>query len=92
MSTNSTDTESDADAPSLFCSPSEFRIPDGEQLREMRLLAQLNQTEVADEIGVDRDTIRRWEDGEHSPRGETICELLRLFEEEAAGQTQIPNW
>ena len=53
----------------------------GELLRESRQKLKLNQSEVAEAIGVDRATVNRWEKGIINidrKRIETICTVLHI--------------
>lgn len=89
MSTNSTDTEPDAEATRTIIEASDYRVPTGDELRRLRLLAQLSLREVADEIGVNKDSVWKWEHGERQPRIGDAAALLELYEREADGQTQL---
>ena len=49
----------------------------------------MNVTEFADEIGVQRSTIYRWESGEHSPRGIALRALERMDAETPKRRSSI---
>lgn len=89
MSTNSTDREPDGDVPSPFCEPSDFRVPDGEELRQLRILCDMTLSEVAEEIDRNRKTISRWEQGDRSPTIDDVTALLNCYQQHADGQTQL---
>jgi len=91
MSTNSTGTEPDVDTPHPFCEPADFRVPSGEQLRQLRILCDLSLEEVADRVDRRRNTISRWEQGERSPSVEDAAALLECYREASDGQTQLPS-
>lgn len=48
-------------------------LPPPAEARALRINAGLSQSRLADEVGVHRGTLIRWENGTHRPRG-----LLRL--------------
>ena len=53
----------------------------GELMRNQRKMLKLNQSEVAREIGVDRATVNRWENGAINidrKRIEDICRVLHI--------------
>jgi len=53
----------------------------GATLRHYRRARRLLQSEVAEQVGVDVSTLRRWESGKTSPRGEklaAVCRFLRI--------------
>ena len=49
----------------------------GEIIREARLLAGLSQYELADRVGVPRQSVARWERGAVEPGFDTVRRLLR---------------
>lgn len=49
---------------------------DNKQLRE---LIGLNQTQVANELGVVQSTVAMWENGKNKPRTERLIQLARLY-------------
>jgi len=54
--------------------------------RELRRLAGLSQQDVAEVLGVHRETVSRWERGERTPRGERLlayATVLRVLREPA---------
>lgn len=91
MSTNSTDTEPDADPSLGVTDPQEFRVPSMEQLRQLRIICDISVEGAAEEIGVARNTLWRWEQGNGSPRLEDAVALLELYRRHTDGQTQLPS-
>lgn len=64
------------------------RLPEPEDARAIRLRAGVAQTRLAQELGVDRVTVARWERGTRHPRGrllEKYVELLEMLEREVEG-------
>jgi transcriptional regulator with XRE-family HTH domain len=47
--------------------------------RALRLQAGLSQQDIADAVGVRRETISRWERGVRSPRGESLNAYARVL-------------
>jgi len=62
--------------------PDEFRVPDGDELRRSRLLAGLDRTDAAQAVGTTRQTLKRYEQGEGSPRLDLVVDLLELYRQE----------
>lgn len=85
----STNTGKQERSDPVFTSVSQFQIPTADELRQLRILTQMSQRAVADAIGVDKDTIRRWEQGESSPSIDDVRELLELYGDAVDGQTQL---
>lgn len=48
-------------------------------LRGYREANQLTQQEVADRLGVTRQTVAAWESGEHRPTVEALVSLARIY-------------
>lgn len=51
----------------------------GSRIALARKAAELNQDQVAEAIGVHKQTISRWESGKRAPNGEEIRTLVNLF-------------
>ncbi len=66
-----------------------YALPAPGELRVLRDRAELSQDDVAEHIGVSRQTIHAWESGTVSPSIETTRELLGLYRAEIAGQ-EVP--
>lgn len=49
----------------------------GENIRVYRMLANLTQKELEKKLGVNHQSISRWEDGEHEVKNVSIHELLQ---------------
>ncbi len=86
MSTNTGEQER---SEPVFTSISQFKIPSADELRQLRILTGMSQRAVADAIGVDKDTIRRWEQGESSPSIDDASELLEFYADACEGQTRL---
>jgi len=69
--------------------PARFDVPDARDLRAMRIIAQLTMQDAATAVGVDIDTIRRWEQGETSPRLCDVQSLISVYRDEFNGQQQL---
>ena len=52
----------------------------GERVKELRKEAGLTQIELGEKLGVDRNTIRRWENNENPPSEENLVLLSRCFD------------
>lgn len=52
----------------------------GERVKELRKEAGLTQIELGEKLGVDRNTIRRWENNENPPSEENLLLLSRCFD------------
>lgn len=48
-------------------------------LKAARINAEMEQTDVAAEMGVLRDTIGRWERGQTKPRTDQLAKLCELY-------------
>jgi transcriptional regulator with XRE-family HTH domain len=57
------------------------RLPTPAAARSIRQAAGVTQHELADELGIDRVTVARWELGERTPRGELRLRYIRLLDE-----------
>lgn len=57
------------------------------KLAIMRDKAGLTKTEAADRVGVERETIWRWETGRGSPQIDTLQELLAVYRVEIASES-----
>lgn len=86
MSTNTGEQER---SEPVCTSVSRYQIPTADELRELRLLAGESIRETAAAIGVDKDTVYRWEQGESSPSIENAQDLLNHYADAADGQTQL---
>lgn len=51
----------------------------GSRIAIARKAVELNQDQVAEAIGVHKQTISRWESGKRAPNGEEIRMLVELF-------------
>ncbi|TMC46845.1 MAG: helix-turn-helix transcriptional regulator [Chloroflexi bacterium] len=63
------------------------QVPEAGQLREIRIRAGLTQQELADELGIARASLNRYERGHRRPRGlvaERYGRLLRTLRESVA--------
>lgn len=54
----------------------EFKI----SLKAARINAEMTQTDVAVKIGVLRDTIGRWENGQTKPRMDQLAKMSELYQ------------
>lgn len=50
-----------------------------ERLKRLRLKTGISQAKLADELGLAKKTIERWERGENNPQAETICVIAEYF-------------
>lgn len=57
------------------------RLPIPAMRRAIRISAGLTQTDVADVLGVHRESVTRWELGTRTPRGEVLHRYVELLEE-----------
>jgi transcriptional regulator with XRE-family HTH domain len=57
------------------------QLPSPDAARLIRVLAGVSQRELAQELGVDRVTVARWELGMRVPRGELRAKYARLLRE-----------
>jgi predicted transcriptional regulator len=89
MSTPSPTARDRRDRESVLCDPSEWTLPTPQELRELRILAGLTIREAADRADVAPDSVRRWEQGEHSPRLCDVRTLIECYTDAADGQTQL---
>lgn len=62
-----------------------YGLPAPGELRVLRLRASLTQDDVAEHMGVSRQTIYAWENGDVSPSLQTTRRLLGLYRAEIAG-------
>ncbi|HEU5014221.1 MAG TPA: helix-turn-helix domain-containing protein, partial [Roseiflexaceae bacterium] len=51
----------------------------GQQLLALRTQLTLTQTQLAEQIGVHRRSVQKWEAGESYPKGETLHRMLAVF-------------
>jgi DNA-binding transcriptional regulator YiaG len=56
------------------------RLPSPAGAKAIRLGVGVTQQQLADELGVDRVTVARWESGERTPRGELRLRYVALLE------------
>jgi transcriptional regulator with XRE-family HTH domain len=56
------------------------RLPGPAEARAIRLAAGVGQKRLADELGVDRVTVARWERGARRPRGALLVRYLEVLE------------
>jgi transcriptional regulator with XRE-family HTH domain len=54
-------------------------LPSPALCRELRLQAQLSQQDIADALGVHRESVSRWERGERSPRGDLLLNYVDVL-------------
>ena len=65
-----------------------------EKLQSLRKTAGLTQSEAAKKIGVSFMTIRRWENGEISPRikeMQKLCKVLNCSEDDFTNYVEVPS-
>jgi transcriptional regulator with XRE-family HTH domain len=62
--------------------PDRYELPEPNDLRRMRLLADLDPEEAGDAVGRSASAIRSYELGESSPRLEDVAGLLEVYAEE----------
>jgi len=86
MSTNTGEQER---SEPVYTSVSRYQIPTADELRELRVLAGESIRDTAEALGVDKDTICRWEQGKSSPSIENAQALLEHYADAADGQTQL---
>lgn len=53
-----------------------------EQLRAIRIRRKMSQVLVSEKTGINEDTLRRLEKGDHIPRFETLCILSKYYKED----------
>lgn len=75
--------------PGPCSDPTAFTLPTPEQLRERRILARVTLREAAAEVGVDKNTVWRWEQGRSSPRLDDVRALLALYDDQQPRQQQL---
>jgi DNA-binding XRE family transcriptional regulator len=51
-----------------------------QQLRDLRVAGQIEQRQIAETLGVDWKTVRRWDTGRRSPRVHHACAYAQLLE------------
>lgn len=76
---------------SLTRDPSKFEVPDGDDLRQLRLISGLSLTDAADELGISTESLRRWERGQFEPRLSDCEALLDIYSRSIDGQQQLPE-
>lgn len=69
----------DTTEPDRDVRPWLYTMPEPGELRALRLCTNLSQSDVAEHVGVSRQTITAWESGDVSPSLETARELLGLY-------------
>lgn len=62
-----------------------YVMPEPGELRALRLCTGLSQNEVAEHVGVSRQTVTAWESGDVSPSLETARKLLGLYRASIVG-------
>jgi len=62
------------------------RLPVPAMRRAIRLDAGLTQADVAETMGVHRESVARWEAGARTPRGRTLVAYVDLLDELRADQ------
>lgn len=56
-------------------------LPSPELCRTLRVAAGASQADLAEILGVHRETVSRWERGERRPSGEHLLRYLEVLEE-----------
>jgi transcriptional regulator with XRE-family HTH domain len=56
------------------------RLPSPAGAKAIRLGVGVTQQQLADELGVDRVTVARWESGKRTPRGELRLRYIAVLE------------
>lgn len=69
--------------------PSQFDVPDGDDLRQLRLISGLSLKDAADEVGISTESLRRWERGQYEPRISDCEALLETYSDSIDGQQQL---
>jgi len=59
----------------------QYKVPHGEDLREMREAKGLSRKDIADELDVWPQTVQRWESEDRWPPRETLTELLEILQD-----------
>ncbi len=57
----------------------ELRYEFGNQILTLRTRAGLTQSQLAEQVGVHRRSVQKWETGESYPKAETLQRLLAVF-------------
>jgi DNA-binding transcriptional regulator YiaG len=65
--------------------------PTAGQIRALREALNLTQAQLADRMGVDTLTVRRWESGRTHPGGRVTAKMRKLQRENAARGTVVPT-
>ena len=66
----------------------------GQRIREQRLRCGLSQEQVAEAVGVSRQAVAKWENGQAFPTAERLAQLCRVLEvtpEELLGLAEGPK-
>ena len=69
-------------------------MPLGERLRQLREKLGLRQSDLADQIGVSRVAVTKWESGDREPDFDTVKRIASLFDvttDFLLGKSNIPN-
>ncbi|MEU2281342.1 helix-turn-helix domain-containing protein [Streptomyces sp. NPDC013178] len=72
--------------------PPDTPLPPPEERRRLRETSSLTQAQLAERLGVSRETVRAWETGRTNPRGrrrEAYAQLLTSLACPAAGERQV---
>lgn len=56
------------------------RLPPPKIRRAIREAVGATQADIADELGIHRETVSRWESGERTPRGEKLVHYVELLD------------
>lgn len=64
----------------------------GPALRFQRQIARVTSDELAEEIGVEGSTVRRWERGQTTPSEEHVQSMLAALEIEADDLSPTSEW
>jgi ribosome-binding protein aMBF1 (putative translation factor) len=68
--------------------PEEFRVPDGQELRDLRVVAGLTLEEAGERIGRSATAVSDWEIGDAEPRADDVRALLDVYVEEKMGGSE----
>jgi len=66
-----------------------------QKIRELRVSANMSQTDLANKLGIAPNTVSRWESGTYKPSVEDLDRIARLFEKPIwalmPGDTELVN-